>query len=53
MTDDPREATVLTRDAFKTTRKQLRNRGDEFALASTLMSAVIRGGLATGRISKS
>jgi hypothetical protein len=42
LTDDPREAVVLTRDAFKSTRKQLRNRHDEVALASILISAVIR-----------
>jgi len=45
LTDDPREAIVLTRDAFKSTRKQLRNRRDEAALASILISAVIRAGL--------
>ena len=45
LTDDPREAIVLTRDAFKSTRKQLRNRRDEVALASILISAVIRAGL--------
>jgi hypothetical protein len=28
LTDDPREAVMLTRDAFKSTRKQLRNRRD-------------------------
>jgi DNA-directed RNA polymerase specialized sigma24 family protein len=45
LTDDPREAVVLTRDAFKSTRKQLRNRRDEVALASILIAAVIRAGL--------
>ena len=45
LTDDPREAVVLTRDAFKSTRKQLRNRRDEVALASILISAIIRAGL--------
>src|SRR6266699_2955802 len=45
LTDDPREAVVLTRDAFKSTRKQLRNRCDEVALASILIYAVIRAGL--------
>jgi DNA-directed RNA polymerase specialized sigma24 family protein len=45
LTDDPREAVVLTRDAFNSTRKQLRNRRDEVALASILISAVIRAGL--------
>jgi len=45
LTDDPREAVALTRDAFNSTRKQLRNRRDEVLLASILMSAVIRAGL--------
>jgi hypothetical protein len=47
LTDDPREAVVLTREAFNSTRKQLRNRLDEAALASILISAVIRAGLTT------
>ena len=46
-TDDPREAVALTRDAFKSTQKQLRHRRDETALASILISAVIRAGLTT------
>ena len=41
LTDDPREAIALTRDAFKSTRKQLRSCCD----ASILISAVIRAGL--------
>jgi hypothetical protein len=45
LTDDPREAVVLTREAFNSTRKQFRNRLDEAALASILISAVIRAGL--------
>jgi len=45
LTDDPREAVVLTRDAFNSTRKQLRNRRGETALATILISAVIRAGL--------
>ena len=47
LTDDPREAVVLTHDAFKSTRNQVRNRRDEAALASILVSAVIRAGLKT------
>lgn len=47
LTDDPREAVVLTHDAFKSTRKYLGNRRDEAALASILISTVIRAGLAT------
>ena len=46
LTDDPREAVALTRYAFKNTQKQIRNRRDETALATILISAVIRAGLA-------
>ncbi len=45
LTDDPREAVVLTRNAFNSTRKQLRNRRDEVALASILIAVVIRADL--------
>ncbi len=45
LTDDPREAVVLTRNAFNSTRKQRRNRPDEVALASILIAVVIRAGL--------
>jgi hypothetical protein len=47
LTDDPRKAVVLTHDAFKSSRNQVRNRRDEAALASILISAVIRAGLTT------
>jgi DNA-directed RNA polymerase specialized sigma24 family protein len=47
LTDDPREAVVLTHDAFKNTRKYLGKRRDEAALASILISTVIRAALAT------
>ena len=46
-TDDPRKAVMLTHDAFSSIRKQLRNRRDEAALASILISTVIRAGLTT------
>jgi DNA-directed RNA polymerase specialized sigma24 family protein len=45
LTDDPRQAVALTHDAFTSSRKQLWNRRDETALASILISAVIRAGL--------
>jgi len=45
LTDDPREAIVLTRDAFNVARKQLRNLRDQTAVATVLISAVIRAGL--------
>ena len=44
LTDDPREAVVLTRDAFQSTRNQLRYRR-EIALMSVLIAAIIRAGL--------
>jgi DNA-directed RNA polymerase specialized sigma24 family protein len=46
LTDDPREAVVLTHNAFKSTQKQLRNRRDEVALVTILLTAVIRADLA-------
>ena len=45
LTDDPREAIMLTREAFNSTREQLENRRDEAVLAYILISAVIRAGL--------
>ena len=45
-TDDPREAVELTRDAFRSSQKQLRNLRDQTAVATTLISAVIRATLA-------
>jgi DNA-directed RNA polymerase specialized sigma24 family protein len=45
LTDDPREAVLLTHDAFNSTRKQLRSRRNEVALVITLLNAVIRAGL--------
>jgi DNA-directed RNA polymerase specialized sigma24 family protein len=46
LTDDPREAVLLTHNAFNSARKQLRSRRDEVALASMLLTAVIRAGVA-------
>jgi hypothetical protein len=46
LTDDPREAVLLTHDAFRSTRKRLRRRRDEVALVTILLNAVIRAGLA-------
>jgi len=45
LTDDPREAVLLTHDAFNSTRRQLRTCCDENVFASILMSSVIRAGL--------
>src|SRR5712672_399402 len=50
LTDDPREAIALTRDAFNSTRKQLRSCCDDNVFASILISALIRAGL-TARLS--
>ena len=45
LTDDPREAVLLTHEAFTSTRKQLRNRRSQVEGVTTLLDAVIRGGL--------
>jgi DNA-directed RNA polymerase specialized sigma24 family protein len=47
LTDDPQEAILLTRDAFNSTRKQLRTCCDEDVFASILMCTVIRAGSKT------
>ena len=44
LTDDPREAVLLTHDAFNSIRKQRWNRRDEVALVTILLTAVIRTG---------
>jgi hypothetical protein len=46
LTDDPREAVLLTHDAFNSTRKQLRSRRSEVALVIILLNALLRTGLA-------
>jgi DNA-directed RNA polymerase specialized sigma24 family protein len=50
--DDPREAVLLTHDAFNSTRKQLRNRRDEVELVTILLNAVIRAGFLAARIER-
>jgi DNA-directed RNA polymerase specialized sigma24 family protein len=45
LTDDPREAVLLTHDAFNRARKLLRNRRDEIAVVTILLATVIREGL--------
>lgn len=49
LTDDPREAVLLTHEAFTNTRKQLRNRRNEVELVKTLLDAVIRAGFVAAR----
>jgi hypothetical protein len=46
LTDEPREAVLLTHQAFSSTRSQLRIPRDEVALVIMLLNAVIRGGFA-------
>ena len=48
LTDDPREAISLTRNAFRSTQKQLCSLRDQTAVATILILAVIRAGLAAG-----
>jgi len=44
LTDDPREAIALTRNAFSSSRRQIQNRHDQNSIATVLISAVIRAG---------
>jgi DNA-directed RNA polymerase specialized sigma24 family protein len=48
LTDDPREAIALTRNAFRRAQKQLCSLRDQTAVPTILISAVIRAGLAAG-----
>jgi hypothetical protein len=48
LTDDPREAVALTRNAFRLARKELCSLRDQTAVATILILAVIRAGLAAG-----
>jgi len=47
LTDDPREAIALTREAFNGARKQLRSIRNQTVIATVLVSAVLRAGLAS------
>jgi len=44
LTDDPREAIALTRNAFRSAQEQLCSLRDQTAVATTLISPVIRAG---------
>ncbi len=46
-TDDPREAVALTREAFNSARKPLQRTRNQTAIATVLISAVLRTGLAS------
>jgi len=48
LTDDPRDAVALTRQAFNGARKQLQSIRNQTAIATVLVSAVLRAGLASG-----
>jgi DNA-directed RNA polymerase specialized sigma24 family protein len=47
LTDDPREALALTRQAFDGARKQLSKVRNQTAIATVLIAAVLRAGLAS------
>ena len=47
LTDDPRDAVVITRQAFNGARQQLERMRSQTAIATVLISAVIRAGLAS------
>ena len=44
LTDDPREAVALTREAFNGARKQLQSIRSQTAIATVLIAAVLRAG---------
>jgi hypothetical protein len=46
LTDDPRDAVALTRQAFSGARKQLQKMHSQTAIATVLIAAVLRAGLA-------
>jgi DNA-directed RNA polymerase specialized sigma24 family protein len=46
LTEDPREAIALTREAFNSARKQAEKLRNPTAIALVLISAVVRAGLA-------
>jgi len=48
LTDDPREAIALTRTAFCSAQQQLSRLHSKTAIATVLLSAVLRAGLAAG-----
>ena len=47
LTDDPRDAVALTRQAFNSARKPLQRLQNQTAIATVLVSAVLRAGLAS------
>ena len=47
LTDDPRDAVALTRQAFSCARNQLQRMRSQHAIATALIAAVLRAGLAS------
>jgi DNA-directed RNA polymerase specialized sigma24 family protein len=47
LTDDPRDAVALTRQAFNSARKQLQRMRSQTAIATVLVAAVLRAGHAS------
>ena len=47
LTDDPRDAVALTRQAFNGARNQLHRMRSQAAIATVLIAAVLRAGLAS------
>jgi hypothetical protein len=47
LTDDPRDAVALTRHAFNDSRRQLQSKANQTAIATVLIAAVLRAGLAS------
>ncbi|MEP6685848.1 MAG: hypothetical protein ABJB22_03650, partial [Verrucomicrobiota bacterium] len=47
LTDDPREAVALTRAAFCSTQEQLSRLRNKTTIATVLLTAVLRAGLAS------
>jgi DNA-directed RNA polymerase specialized sigma24 family protein len=47
LTDDPRDAIALTRNAFSSARKELQNLRSQTTVATVLLTAVLRAGLAS------
>jgi DNA-directed RNA polymerase specialized sigma24 family protein len=45
LTDDPRAALALTKEAFRNAQKQLRNLHNQAAVATVLLTSVLRAGL--------
>jgi len=46
LTDDPRDAVAVTRQAFSSARKELQGMRSQTAIATFLIAAVLRAGLA-------